>query len=133
MRWWSRRRDDLPDAALERYLEQLLGFDRELHRKLVDDLLGIAADDQADCALLGDASLAAVEELVLADFGGGGLVLGDGGGVLVLHYGEGVGPAFVAQQQGVALGVVAGVLGGCGCCGRCGSSWYRYRPAGNCW
>ena len=71
MRWWSRRRDALPDTALERYLEQLLSLDRELHRELVDDLLGVAADDQADGTLLGDAPLAAVEELVLADLGWG--------------------------------------------------------------
>ena len=55
-------------------------------------------------------TLVAVEELVFADAGGGGLVLDDGGGVGVAYHREGVRAAFVADQQAVALAVVAGVL-----------------------
>src|SRR5690606_7899514 len=54
---------------------------------------------------------AAIEQLVVADLGGGGLVLDGGAGVLHLHVGEGVGAAALADQQAVALGVVAGALG----------------------
>src|SRR5690606_19836494 len=81
--------------------------DRELHRQLAEDLLAETVDDQRDRVLLGDAARAAVEQLVLADLGGGGLVLDRGAGVLHLDVGEGVGAALLADQQAVALGVVA--------------------------
>ena len=68
----------LSDRAFEGDAEQLLGFDGELHGQLVEHLFGIAVDDQSDGILGGDAALVAVEELVLADFGGGSLVFNDG-------------------------------------------------------
>src|SRR5690606_35413353 len=46
------------------------------------------------------------------DLRGGGLVLDHRARVLALEVGEGVGAAAVADQQGIALGVVAGPLGG---------------------
>src|SRR5690606_31155045 len=67
--------------------------------------------DQRDRVLLGDAAAAAVEQLVIADLGGGGLVLDGRIGVLHLDVGEGVGPALLADQQAVALGVVARAVG----------------------
>src|SRR5207253_9595913 len=58
-----------------------------------------------------DAALLAVEELVLADLRGRGLVLHARGGVGHLDVGCRVGAAAVAEQQRVALGAVAGVRG----------------------
>src|SRR5690606_21714763 len=57
------------------------------------------------------APLAARVELVVADLGGGGLVLHHRRRVAALDVGKGVGGTAVADQQGVALGVVAGALG----------------------
>src|SRR5690606_34175181 len=99
------------DRALQAHFQQLLGLDRELHRQLAEDLLAEAVDDQRDRVLLGDAAAAAVEQLVLADLGGGGLVLDRGAGVPHLDVGEGVGAALLADQQAVALGVVARAFG----------------------
>src|SRR5690606_18989076 len=48
---------------------------------------------------------------VVADLGGGGLVLDGGGRVLDLDVGEGVRAALLADQQRVALGEVARALG----------------------
>ena len=104
------------------------------------------------------AALLAVEDLVLADLGGGGLVLHLRDGVLDLDVRERVRAALVADQQRVALRVVArAVAPSCGsspgrgrcsgrgrprcpwrrscssCSCRCGSSWCRCRPAGSCW
>ena len=65
----------------------------------------------ADRVLVGQAALAAVEQLVLADLRGGRLVLDLGRAVLDLDVGHGVGAAAVADQHRVALGVVARVVG----------------------
>ena len=97
----------LADGAFEGDLKELLGFDGELHREFVHNLFGIAVDDEADRVLGGDTALAAVEELVLGDFGGGCLMLDDGRGVGYLHVGESVRSATVAEQERVALAVVA--------------------------
>src|SRR5690606_36480728 len=99
------------DRAFQRHFQQLLGFHRELHRQLAEDLLAEAVDDHRDRVFLADAAAAAIEQLVVADLGGGGLVLDGGAGVLHLHVGEGVGAAALADQQAVALGVVAGAFG----------------------
>src|SRR5690606_34501409 len=66
------------DRTFQAHFEQLLGLDRELHRQLAEHLLAEAVDDQAHRILLRDAAAAAVEQLVVGDLGGGGLVL-DGG------------------------------------------------------
>ena len=44
--------------------QKFLGFDGELHRELVDDILGISADDEVHGVLHRYAALLAVEELV---------------------------------------------------------------------
>src|SRR5690606_8422069 len=80
---------------------------RELHRQLAEDLLAEAVDDQADRVLLADAAAAAVEHLVVGDLRGGRFVLDGGGRVLHLDVGEGVRAALLADQQRIALGVVA--------------------------
>ena len=102
-------------GTFQRDGEELLGLDGKLHGELLQHFLGIAVDNEAYGLLGGYAALVAVEELVLGDLRGGGLVLEDGGRVLHVHIREGVGATAAAQQEGVAGRVVAGVLGG-GCC-----------------
>src|SRR5690606_35799458 len=70
-----------------------------------------AVDDHRHRVLLADAAAAAIEQLVFADLGGRGLVLDGGGGMPDLDVGEGVRAALLADQQRVALGVVARALG----------------------
>jgi hypothetical protein len=57
----------LSDAAFEAHAEQLLRLDRELHRELLEYLLAESADDHRHGVLGGEAALAALEELLLAD------------------------------------------------------------------
>src|SRR5690606_40548590 len=106
-----RQRASSAHAALQAHFQQLLGLDRELHRQLAEDLPAEAVHDHRDGVLFGDAAAAAVEQLVLADLGGGGLVLDGGAEILHLDVGEGVGAAALADQQAVALGVVARAVG----------------------
>ena len=138
--------------------EQLLRLDGELHRQLLEDFLAEAVDDHVDRVLGRDAALLAVEDLVLADLRRRRLVLHLRRGVLHLDVRERVRAALVAEQQRVALRVVArarprpcrsspgrGRCSGRGrrrcpwrrscaaCSCRCGSSWCRCRPAGGCW
>src|SRR5690606_40615232 len=54
---------DLADGAFEGDFEQLLGFDREFHGQLAEDLLAEAVDDHRDRVLLADAAAAAIEHL----------------------------------------------------------------------
>ena len=116
----------------------------------------LTISDSASSSL--EPALAAIEQLVVADLRGRRLVLDPGRGVAHLDIGHGVGAAAVADQQRVALRVVARALGprlhpheaaigvlaapgrdalrddrrrACSC--RYGSSWCRYRPAGGCW
>ena len=96
-----------PTAAFEAHAEELLCLDRELHRQLAQHLLAESVHDHRDRVFLGDAALAAVEELVLADLRGGRLVLDGRAGVLHLDVGEGVRAALVAEQQRIALAEVA--------------------------
>ena len=88
-----------------------MGFDGEFHREFVEDFFGIAVDDEVDGAFLVYATLFAVEELVVGDFGGCGFVLDNGGFVVHLDVGIGVCAALAAHQEGVALGIVAGIGG----------------------
>jgi hypothetical protein len=53
------------------------------------------------------AALAAVEQLILGNLRGGGFVFEPGGGVAALDVRHRVGAALVADQQAVALRVVA--------------------------
>src|SRR5215813_4025248 len=98
------------DAAFEADAEQLLGLDCELHGKVLEHLAAEAVDDGGDRLLGREAPLAAVEELVLADLRGGGLVLDPGGAVLDLDIGHGMAAAIRPDQKAVALRVVARAL-----------------------
>ena len=55
----------LADTPLKGYREELLRLNGKLHRELAHHLTGVAIDDQADRLLGGDATLVAVEELIL--------------------------------------------------------------------
>src|SRR2546422_1010450 len=83
------------------------GFNGELHRQLLEDFLAEAVHDHADRVLRGETALLAVEDLVLADLGGRGLVLHDRRTVAHVDVGERVRPALVADEHRVALRVVA--------------------------
>src|SRR5574340_390375 len=98
----------LPDAALQAHAQQLLGLHGELHGQLAEHLLAKAVDDHGDGVFGGDAALAAIENLVLADLGGRGLMLHLGGVVVHLEIREGVRATLVADQQRIARRVVPG-------------------------
>src|SRR5690606_11991217 len=66
---------NLSDRPFEADVQQVLRLDRELHRQLLEDLAAESVDDHVDRVFLGEAALAAVEELVLADLRGRRLVL----------------------------------------------------------
>ena len=101
----------LSHGAFEGDLQQLLGFDGELHGQFVHDFLGVAVDDEPDGVFETDASLLAVEELVFVDLGSRGFVFNGCCGVRDNHVREGVRAAFIAQEERVALTVVTRVLG----------------------
>src|SRR3954462_6728125 len=101
----------LSDTSLEANSQQLLRLDRELHRQLLEDLLAEPVHDHRDRVLGVEAPLLQIEDLVLADLGGGRLVLGGAGGVLHVDVREGVGPAPVSDQHRIALRIVARARG----------------------
>ena len=82
-------------------------FHGELHGEFAEDFLAESMHDHRHGIFAGDAALAAVENLVFADFRGGGFVLHLRRGVAHFQIGEGVRAAFVAEQQRIALRVVA--------------------------
>src|SRR3990172_1540069 len=96
----------LANGPFETHLQQLRGFHRELERQLLEHAPAEAVDDHLLGVLLRDAALPAVEELVVADLGGGSLVLHAGRRVAHLDVGHGVGATLVAYQQGIAAGEV---------------------------
>src|SRR5262249_41736302 len=69
-----------------------------------------AVDDERHRLLRGDPAREAVEQLVFADLRRRRLVLELGRGVAAFNVGHGVGAAFRADEQRVALGVIARVL-----------------------
>src|SRR5579864_1082750 len=64
----------------EAHREQVLGFDGELHRQLLEHRLAEATHDHVDRVLLRDSPCQAVEELILADLRGACFVLHSGRG-----------------------------------------------------
>ena len=89
----------LSHAAFETHTKELLGLNGKFHRELIDDILGIAIDDEVDGVFGGDAALVAIEDLILTDFGGRGFVLHNGVVVVNIDIGERVCTAFIAQQE----------------------------------
>ena len=72
-------------------------FDGELHGKFVHYLFGVAVDDESDGIFDANTPLPAVEELVVADLGGGGLVLDGSRRISDDHVRESVCAATVAE------------------------------------
>src|SRR6187399_1217013 len=93
----------LANGSFETEAEEFLRFDRELHRQFLDDFLAETVDDHRDRVLGGEAPALEVEDLIVADLGGGGLVLHLRAGVLHVDVGEGVRAAVRAEEKGVAL------------------------------
>ena len=103
-------RSFIADAAFETDPEQLLRLDGEFHWQFSQNFLAEAVDDHRDGIFGGEAALVAIEDLVLADFGGRGFVLYVGRGVAHIYVREGMRAALVADKHRVALREVAGVL-----------------------
>src|SRR2546425_5992102 len=99
------------DAPLETDAEQPLRLHGELHRQLLEDFFAEPVDDHGHRVLGRQAALLGVEDLVLADLGGGRLVLHDRRAVADVDVGERMRATLVADQHGVALRVIAGVVG----------------------
>src|SRR5581483_3991666 len=99
-----------PDAPFEADPDQLLRLDGELHRQMLDHVLDEAVDDERHRFLGAESAAPGIEELVVGYLRGGRLVLEVERGVLGLDVGDGVGPALVADEERIAVGVVAGAL-----------------------
>src|SRR2546422_107839 len=96
---------------VQAHREQLLGLHGELHREVQEDLLAEAVHDHVRRVLRREPALLAVEQLVVPDLRGRRLVLELGGGLVHLDVRERVRAALVAEEEGVALGVVPRVHG----------------------
>src|SRR3989454_4253930 len=94
---------------VQAHREKLLRLHGELHREVQEDLLAEPVHDHVRRVLRREPALLAVEQLVVPDFRGRRLVLELGGGLVHLDVRERVRAALVADQEGVALGVVPGV------------------------
>src|SRR6267378_1697024 len=95
------------DTSFQTYAEQFLRLDREFHRQLLEDLLAESVDDHRDGVFGRESALHAVEQLILADARSRGFVLDLRRGVLHLDVGKRVRRALVAEQQRIALRVIA--------------------------
>src|ERR1700733_15740208 len=98
----------LTDGSFQAHTEQILCLYREFHRQFLEHDFAEAADNHIDRILGGNSPLQAVEQLVLADFRGAGLVLDGRSRFLHFHIGEGMRRAFRTHQQRIALREVAG-------------------------
>src|SRR3990172_1770590 len=103
----STQRSGSANTALQRDAQQFLRLDGEFHRQLPEDLPAEPAHNQVDRLVCGQPALAAVEELVVANLRRRRLVLDASGRVPDLEIREGVRAAPVAEEQRVALRVVA--------------------------
>src|SRR5580700_4491499 len=97
----------LSHASFQADAQQLLCLDRKLHRQFAKYLPAESVDDHGDGFLGADPALPQIEDLVLANFRRGGLMLHARGGVLNFDIWERVRAALIADEQRVALGVVA--------------------------
>mmetsp|Transcript_18800 Transcript_18800/g.52716 ORF Transcript_18800/g.52716 Transcript_18800/m.52716 type:complete len:373 (-) Transcript_18800:1052-2170(-) len=101
----------LAHSALELQAHELVHLGSKLKRQLIEHLPAEARDDGAHRLLLVNASLLEVEELVLTNLAGTGLMLHLRTRLPHINVGVGVGSCTVADEHGVALGEVAGALG----------------------
>src|SRR5215469_5572289 len=100
--------DTLSDTPLKTNAEQFLRLHSELHGQLLEDRLAKAVDDHGNSFLFGYAALLQVKDLVLADLRSRSLVLHARARVPDLDVREGVSAALIADQERIALRVVAG-------------------------
>ena len=100
----------LTDAAFEANGEKLLRLDRELHRQLLQHLFAKTIDDERQRVFPREAALVAIEYLVVADLRRRRLVLDARRRVADLDVRHRVGAALIADQQGVALRIIACIL-----------------------
>src|SRR5262245_2790123 len=101
----------LSNTALQRDAQQLLGLDREFHRQLAEHFAAESADDHVDCVLRRQAALPAIENLIFANLRRRRFVLHARGRVLDVEVRKRVRAALVADEQRIALRVVARALG----------------------
>src|SRR5271166_2141364 len=94
-------------APFEADRDELLRFDSEFHRQMLQHVPNKAVDDERRRFLCRQAALQAVKHLLIRNFGRGRLVFDHSGGVLGLDIRYRVGAAFVADQQGIAVGEIA--------------------------
>src|SRR5436309_14382573 len=99
----------LSNASLQRDDQQLLGLDRKFHRELTEDFLAEPADDDVDGVLGRQPALSAIENLVFSDSRRRCLVLDARGRALDVEIGKRVRAALIADEQRVALRVIARV------------------------
>src|SRR5262245_18570362 len=97
----------LSNAALQRDAQQLLRLDRELHRQLPEHFAAEPADDHVHGVLGREPALAAVKDLVFADLRRRRFVLHARRRILDVEVRERVRAALIADEQRVALRVVA--------------------------
>ena len=99
----------LTDAAFEADADQFLRFDREFHRQCLQHFLAETVHDQRHGFFFADAALQAIKQLVIADFARGRFML-DLATEFWLRYTAPCAPRIVADQQAVALGIIAAPL-----------------------
>src|SRR5436190_18351786 len=100
-----------PHAPFQADPKQPRRFNGELHRQLLEYFLAEAVDDHRDRILGGQAALAQIEDLILADLRRGRLVLHDRRAVAHVDVREGVRAALVTDEHRVALRIVTRTLG----------------------
>ena len=61
----------LADATFEAYAQQFLGFDGELHWKLLEDLFTESVNDHVNGVLRSKTALVAIKNLIFTDFRSG--------------------------------------------------------------
>src|ERR1039458_9034869 len=105
--WPSFFQVHLPYASFQTHAEQLLRLHGELHRQLAEHFLAEPVHDHRNRVFARDPALPAIENLVLADLRRRGLVLQLRRRVLHFQVRERVRAALVAQQQRIALRIVA--------------------------
>src|SRR5579862_7623253 len=95
------------DAALKTDAEQFLRLDGKLHRQFAKDFLAEAVHDHRDSFFRLQTPLLEIEDLVLTDLGCRRFVLHACARVFHLDIGERVRATLVADQERIALRVVA--------------------------
>src|SRR5246127_3011139 len=97
----------LSHASFQTDAQQLLRFHSKLHRQFAEDLPTESIDDHGDGFLGADPALPQIKDLVLANFRRGGLMLHARAGVLHFDIRESMRATFIADQQRIALCVIA--------------------------